>query len=243
MHLIDQVLNEHRPSITKPCVNKRQRFEESSSIDGRPSIDGRSRVDKRLRIDKRSSFKIPSVIKKLPVDERLRVGQRPRIDYKLTRPNCTQIVQYCGLDQFVEGIASCNFGGISLLSWSKHHFGMKSTRRSLQPLWSRLVGRRAVDARKVQQEVQFLRRRFLQNEGDLFRQYENRSGSYIEGTLHERLPYKYINKRPLHQPVREMFWWWLTLNKKKDVMVDCHYQNTYFMQIFIYDQILCHEGV
>jgi hypothetical protein len=44
---------------------------------------------------------------------------------------------------------------------------MKSIRRSLQPLWSGLVGRRAVDAREVRQEVRFLRRRFLRNEGDL----------------------------------------------------------------------------
>jgi hypothetical protein len=93
-HLIDQVLTEHRPSIIKPHVNKRQRVEERSGIDGRPSIDGRSRVDESLCIDERSSFKIPCVIEKPPVDERPRVGKKPRVEPKLTRPNCTQIVQY-----------------------------------------------------------------------------------------------------------------------------------------------------
>jgi hypothetical protein len=97
-------------------------IEESSSI-----------VDKRPRVDERSSFKIPSVIEKPPVDERPRVGQRPRVDCKLNRPNCTQIVQYCGLDESVEGVASCDVGGISPSSWSKHHFGMKSTHKTDKP--------------------------------------------------------------------------------------------------------------
>ena len=96
------------------------------------------KVDAEVKVDglnkERPSIKIPSV------DERPRVRQRPRVDSKLTRPNCTQIVQYCGLEQPVEGVASCDVGGILPSSWSKYHFGMKSIRRSLQPLWSRLVG-------------------------------------------------------------------------------------------------------
>jgi hypothetical protein len=208
-------------------------IEERSSIDGKPRVDERSRVDERPRVDERSSFKIPSVIEKPPVDERPRVGQRPRVDYKLTIPNCTQIVQYCGLDQSVEGVASCDVGGISPSSWSKHHFGMKSTRRSLQPLWSGLVGRRAVDAREVRQEVRFLRRRFLRNEGDLSHEVRQevrflcirfpRDQTTIkvnERPLHQSVRERdqttiKVNERPLHQLVREMFWWWLTLIKKK----------------------------
>ena len=134
-HLIDRFLTKDRPSIIKPCVEQRLR------VDKRQSINERSRVDNdQVLVDKRSSFKITSVIEKPPVDERPRVGQRPHVAFKLTRPNCTQIVQYCGLHQFVEGVASCDFGGILPSSWSKHHFGMKSTCRSLQSLWSRLVG-------------------------------------------------------------------------------------------------------
>ena len=95
--------------------------------------------DDQVLVDERSSFKIPRMVGKPSFDERPRVGQRPRVASKLTRPNRTQIVQYCGQEQLVEGVASCAVGGISPLSWSKYHFGMKSIRRSLQPLWSGLV--------------------------------------------------------------------------------------------------------
>jgi hypothetical protein len=143
-HLIDRVLTKDRPSIIKPHVKQRL------PVDERPSINRRLRVNNdQVLVNERSSFKITSVIKKPPVDERPRVRQRPRVASKMNRPNCTQIVQYCGLHQFVEGVALCDFGGILPLSWSKQHFGMNYTRRSLQPLWSGLVGQQAVDACEV----------------------------------------------------------------------------------------------
>ena len=79
-------------------------------------------------------------IEKPCINERPRVGQRPRVNARFTNPNCTQMMQSCGLDQTVKGVASCANGGILPSSWSKYRFGIESIRRSLQPLWSGLVG-------------------------------------------------------------------------------------------------------
>jgi hypothetical protein len=140
-------------------------------------------------------------IEKPCVNERPRVGQRPRVDARLTNPNCTQMMQYCGLDQMVEGVASCACanGGILPSSWSKYRFGIESIRRSLQPQWSGLVGRRAVDAHEIQQEVRFLRRMFLRDQTS-----------------------EKVYERPLHQPVREISNFAIPCKEAAYLSQNCH---------------------
>ena len=63
------------------------------------------------------------------------------------------MMQYCGLDQMVEGVALCAVGGLLPLSWFIYRFGIAFLRRSLQPLCAGLVGG---TRERVLQEVRFL---------------------------------------------------------------------------------------